>query len=376
MSSKVYRRDYSITGPEKKAAEEKGLVSAEWYISPVPRKRLKELMKRKDGPAIRDTLIWFATLIVSGILAYLAWGTWWAIPAFLLYGALYITPAESRWHECSHGTPFKTSWMNEALYQISSFMCMKPATPLRWSHTRHHTDTVIVGRDPEIKAPRPPIWSIIFMEICRLYVGPMALGKVFLRCFGKLTKEEEEYIPESERNKTFWEARVWMLVYASVIAYSCTVGSILPIMFILLPIFYGSYIHFLFGAVQHLGLEEDVLDHRLNSRTFYSNPLVRFLYWNMNYHIEHHMFPMVPYHALPALHEEMKQDCPSACPSLRAAVKETFLALWKQRKDPGYVIDRPLPSTAHPYVNGPAAKVPASQEWTPVAMSKERQLSR
>ena len=41
-------------------------------------------------------------------------------------------------------------------------------------------------------------------------------------------------------------------------------------------------------------------------RTVYMNPVLRFLYWNMNYHIEHHMFPMVPYHALPKLHEEMK----------------------------------------------------------------------
>ncbi len=27
------------------------------------------------------------------------------------------------------------------------------------------------------------------------------------------------------------------------------------------------------------------------------NRLHRYLYWNMNYHIEHHMFPLVPYHA-------------------------------------------------------------------------------
>ena len=40
------------------------------------------------------------------------------------------------------------------------------------------------------------------------------------------------------------------------------------------------------------------------------NPVSRFLYWNMNYHVEHHMFPMVPYHALPQLHEEIKADLP------------------------------------------------------------------
>ena len=46
---------------------------------------------------------------------------------------------------------------------------------------------------------------------------------------------------------------------------------------------------------QHAGLAEDVLDHRLNTRTVYLNLINRYLYWNMGFHIEHHMFPMVPY---------------------------------------------------------------------------------
>ncbi len=51
------QRDYSILGPERQKAIEKGLVSAQWYQSPVSRKRLKELMARQNGPAIRDTLL-------------------------------------------------------------------------------------------------------------------------------------------------------------------------------------------------------------------------------------------------------------------------------------------------------------------------------
>ena len=53
----------------------------------------------------------------------------------------------------------------------------------------------------------------------------------------------------------------------------------------------------IYGNTQHAGLAENVLDHRLNCRTVYMNPLNRYLYWNMNYHVEHHMFPLVPYHA-------------------------------------------------------------------------------
>ena len=69
-----------------------------------------------------------------------------------------------------------------------------------------------------------------------------------------------------------------------------------------------------YGLTQHAGLGENVLDHRLNTRTVYMNPVIRFLYWNMNYHVEHHMFPMVPYHRLAELHEEIKHDCAAAVP--------------------------------------------------------------
>ena len=64
-------RDYGLLGRDAKLAEEMGLASAQWYQCPMPRKRLKELMQRRDGPAIRDSLIWFASFLVSGGLAYL-----------------------------------------------------------------------------------------------------------------------------------------------------------------------------------------------------------------------------------------------------------------------------------------------------------------
>ena len=75
---------------------------------------------------------------------------------FAIYGVLYASTSDSRWHEAGHGTAFKTDWMNNALYEIASFMVMRESTVWRWSHTRHHSDTIIVGRDPEIAVPRPP----------------------------------------------------------------------------------------------------------------------------------------------------------------------------------------------------------------------------
>jgi len=60
------KRDYRLIGPEGKRATDQGLTSAQWFTPQLPRAQLKELMRRRDGPAIRDTLIWFAGLGLTG----------------------------------------------------------------------------------------------------------------------------------------------------------------------------------------------------------------------------------------------------------------------------------------------------------------------
>src|SRR5579871_5751217 len=94
MSAAV-ARDYRLIGPENDRAVTAGLASAKWYSPPVTRAELKELMRRDDNPAIRDTLIWLAALIVSGGLGYWFWGTWAAVPFFVIYGVLYGSASDS-----------------------------------------------------------------------------------------------------------------------------------------------------------------------------------------------------------------------------------------------------------------------------------------
>ena len=153
-------------------------------------------------------------------------------------------------------------------------------------------------------------------------------------------EEEATFIPDMEQPKVFRTARIWLAIFGLVASACLTAHSILPAMYVGLPPLYGSWLQLVFGLTQHAGLDEDVLDHRLNSRTVTMNPIFRFLYWNMNYHIEHHMFPMVPYHALPKLHEIIKADCPPPYPSLFAAYREIIPAVLRQVKDPTYFVRR------------------------------------
>jgi fatty acid desaturase len=338
------RRDYGLLGAEAQRAAEAGLVSAVWYNPPISRKRLGELMKKRNGPALRDTAIWFAALLLSGAAGVWLWGSWLAVIPFALYGVLYGSAGDSRWHECGHGTAFKTRWMNDAVYQIASFMMLREPRVWRASHSRHHADTIIVGRDPEINSVRPPDFLGLALNLFALKGGLKALGHILLHTTGQLTEAESTFIPERFRPEVYRIARVWLAIFAAVIAACIRLHSILPAMLIGLPTFYGGSFTLIFGLTQHAGLPEDVLDHRLNSRTVYMNRLSRFIYWNMNYHLEHHLFPMVPYHALPELHVLVKPYCPPPYCGLAAAYREILPTLWRQAKDPHYCIVRAVPA--------------------------------
>jgi len=349
-------RDYSLVGKNTPLAIQKGLADAKWYTSPVPREKMRELLERRDGPAIRDTLLWFALLFIFGYSGYLLWGTWWAVIPFAIYGILYGSVSDSRWHESSHGTAFKTDWMNNVIYELASFMVLRESVHWRWSHTRHHSDTIIVGRDPEIVVQRPAdLFNLFVLNLFDINALKMYVSNVALHLTGKLTPEELTYIPESEHQKLFVRARIYVLIYAAVIGVSIYLGSILPLMYIGLPNIYGTWLMLIYGYTQHAALAENALDHRLNCRTVYMNPINRFLYWNMGYHVEHHMFPLVPYHALPKLHEIVKADMPKPYNGLIEAWREIIPALIRQSKDTSYFVKREVPTPSDRMETQPSA---------------------
>lgn len=348
-SGRPRKRDYSIVGRNAELAIERGLAGAEWYHTDVPRKTMKELMQRFDGPAIRDTLIWLALLGLTGAGGVYFWGTWWAVPFFLAYGVLYGSASDSRWHECGHGTAFRTQWMNKLVYQIACFMVMRNPVTWRWSHARHHTDTVIVGRDVEIGVMRPPDLVRLVLNFAGIYDVWFAMTDMARNAAGNLSPAERDFIPEMEQRKVIRVARIWSAIYLTVIGQSVYMQSILPLMLVGLPRLYGCWHLTLVGLLQHGGLAEDVTDHRLNSRTVLINPISRFIYWNMNYHVEHHMFPMVPYHALPRLHEIIKHDLPKPNTSILDGYREMIPAFIRQLRYEDYFVKRELPPTAKPY---------------------------
>ena len=377
MANTVERRDYRLGGEAEQAAIDAGLADAEWYRPAVDPAVLQRLSKRSNWPAAPHALLYFALLISSGVLAALTLWSWWSLPLLFVYGTLYGSSADPRWHECGHGTAFRNDRVNNVIYYLASFMLLRDPTVWRWSHVRHHSDTIVVGRDPEVILERPPNVMQLAMGVFSLQSGPTMMARTVRHALGQIADGDRSYIPEDEQPKVVWEARAFVTLWAGVIIWCILATSLVPLLFFIGPSFYGAWLVISFGATQHLGLQEDVLDHRLNTRTVYMNPILRFLYWNMNYHTEHHLFPTVPSHALPQLHQLIKDDLPEPKPSVLAAYREILPALRRQAADPTWEIDRVIPSqsmeTPSPSLTNPSltftADQPDDEGWMAICLT-------
>lgn len=342
-------RNYKLSEEADSLAKRDGLANPKWFRPDVDPIAIRELMQKSDVIALRDTLIWLGIMCLSACFAIALWPSWWSVPFWLIYGVLYGSASDSRWHECGHKTAFKTPWMNTVVYHIASFMIMRNPITWRASHVRHHTDTVVLGRDPEIVAMRPPDLlriSLLFLGIIDVY---SAVKRMFVHASGHIDPEEEMYVAPKNHYKVFRIARIWLALYALTIVICFLSGSILPLMLVGLPRLFGSWHYVMTGLLQHLGLAENVSDHRLNTRTVLMNPISRFIYLNMNYHLEHHLFTMVPYYNLPKLHLLIKHDVPPPEPSIPAAFMRLLPVLVKQLKYEDAVIVPKLPDGATPY---------------------------
>jgi len=267
------------------------------------RKEIKPLVKRTDRHGLAYFAGHAATLLASGYLVYLSLGTWWVVPATVLHG-FFMCFLFAPVHECSHRTPFRTLWLNEVVYWIVSLIYLMPPTYFRYSHATHHTHTQVRGKDPDMVLPeRSTIWDYVY------YVSAIPFWMrnfrwFFLHACGYIQPSQRYFLPENQFGRVYWEARLVLLIYASVAVAAVYFGSWAPLTLWLIPRFVGEPIMRWFRIAEHAECLEGP-NLLVNTRTTRAPAWLRALFWNMPFHSEHHIAPMVPFHALPALHDKV-----------------------------------------------------------------------
>ena len=136
------------------------------------------------------------------------------------------------------------------------------------------------------------------------------------RATGHMDNEWFEFVLPESNEKLRREHRNWarftLAGHAALAAVFIATGHWFLIFIFDLGSQYCGWLGFLCGFPQHYGMSPDVPDHRLSCRTFTCSRPVAFLYWNMQYHVEHHMFPAIPFFNLPRLRKAIGADMPVA----------------------------------------------------------------
>ena len=321
----------------------------EWFKIEVDRKTLKNLYKRSDWPGWRHIITFFIALLMLGLLCVEFWGSWWFILIYLCYATLW-GGADAIWHECGHGTAFKTKKLNDFFYNIASFMNNFEPVRWRWSHSLHHSYTASVDpHDFEVEgsifwAPKNLLnFLIIFVPgISFFFLHKSLYREIIEHALCIKTRVMRECIPKEERSKCILVSRIFVFIWLLIIAFSIYLNSLIPVLLFLVPKCFAT-INIVWGLTQHMGLREGIKDHRFSTRSVRLNPIFSFIYWKMEYHIEHHMFPMVPSYNLPKLHDIIKHQLPKP-QTLFQAYKEIIPAVIKKSRDPSYYITVNLPT--------------------------------
>ena len=270
----------------------------------VPKAVIRELKERRDLPGLLFLAAHLAALAGGGWLIHLALGTWWIVPATVFQGILIVC-LFAPFHEASHHSAFRSDWLNNATLWLTGLLLLNHPTRFMYAHVNHHAYTQDLTLDPQnlARAEKLKSWLLYAtgFDILAFYLRMQVL---FLSP-RTVPAGTSVYLPREKVMRTVWECRAFWLVYLAVAAAAVSLQSWAPVIYWLLPRFACEWFQSTIRLSEHVGCGyRGDIENR--TRTVLTLPPVRWLCWNMSYHLEHHAFPNVPFHRLPALHRHLR----------------------------------------------------------------------
>ena len=333
-----------------------------WYRCPIEPAKLRELAEPSDARGLLQATGHLAAWAATGIAACVLFtsGMWWGFCiALFLHGtvASFFTAPH---HELCHTTVFRTKRLNDLFLVIFSFLGWLNFHVYKFSHSYHHRFTLFLEGDREEVLPvGPSLHPLYLLQLFTVNVigGYQSRGLVpTLKNFVEIALDRFDNPFNSwgaelyeghreERMKAVRWARCVLLLHAAVIGACIGIGE--PVVAVLVSgsVFFANWLRYFVGVPMHCGLRSDVPDFRKCVRTITLDPVSQFLYWHMNWHLEHHMYAAVPCYNLEKLHRAVARDMPEPR-TLIGAWKEMRETWKRQRHDPGYEYDTPVPAPA------------------------------
>jgi len=281
--------------------------------------QLKALCVRSDAQGLLRLGGHLGALCVTGALVLLAHGAW-LVPAIVLHGYVLIF-LFCALHEATHHTPFRSRWLGTAVGHFAGFLLLLPFEYFRRFHWDHHRFTQDPLRDPELARPKPATLGEYLLHASGLPNWGVRIKNTAEHAF--TGRVPQPWIPPENKALIVREARLYLLAYCVVIAGSIAMGSAVLLWIWVLPAMAGQIFLRLYLLAEHTGCEMSA-DTLGNTRTTYTNAVVRFFAWNMPYHVEHHAYPAIPFHSLPKANTYFRAAIRTGTPGYLAATHLIF----------------------------------------------------
>jgi fatty acid desaturase len=260
------------------------------------------LNQRSDWAGITQFAGHLGLIALSGYL----WATaplGVALPALAICGAS-LALMFCAMHECCHRTAFANPQLNDGAAWLAGLLSFYNSTFYRRYHKWHHRYTQIPGKDPELDDPKPVSLGDYLWQLSGM---PWWIGKLHGHsrvALGRL--DGLYYLPESAHGEVVRSLRLQLLTYGAAIVVSTLLGH--PeflFLYWVLPLAVGQPLLRFVLLAEHTGCPNDA-NPLANTRTTLTLWPLRWLMWNMPYHAEHHLYPSIPFQALPAAHAQLK----------------------------------------------------------------------
>jgi fatty acid desaturase len=329
-----------------------------WYRTPIDREEMRRLTRRSDARGLLQAGSFLVVFAGTALLSWYFFARGWWVPmaaaAYLCCVFQGFVGMQAAVHELAHGTPFRSRWLNEIFYHLYCFLSWNNPVHFRASHMLHHQYTLHAGLDKEV-LPRKLAFSGLDAASWFLFDWgwfKMIMFPTIAHFFGKADVDFFFWDPlfpagDERRGQIVAWARILVLGHLALLAVfiAFKLWVLIPLSF---GCFFASFLSRGCTLQQHFGLCQDIPDWRVICHSERFDPLTSYLYWNMNYHAEHHMYAAVPFFNLPRLRKLLEHDMPPLAPGYLAGLRRILSIRRRQRREPGWCYVPEFPASAAP----------------------------
>lgn len=227
----------------------------------------------------------------------------WLVPAMILHGFALIT-LFAPMHECVHRTPFRARWLNRGIGWLTGFTIGINSDYYYRYHHWHHRFTQDPDNDPELATPGPQTVAAYAWHISGI---PYWYGKIKDMLTVSLGRVSHlPFIPAHGRRAVVGSMRLQVTLYVLLTLGAVIWHSHALLIYWFLPLLLGQPLLRSITIAEHTHCSENA-NGLTNTRTTLTSWPVRFFMWNMPYHAEHHLYPSIPFYALPRAHRRIRE---------------------------------------------------------------------